>query len=370
MSHHRPTRRTLSLETLENRQLMAADVGDAFVLPQPGFAAPEPAPQAGPETYLTASMSHGWLTIEGSIYDDHVSVTRNANGTYRVTMERFDDGDSLGVQTVDFAAAPIQFLGQSGGDDTFLSYVDASQLYAFGGAGNDRFAQYGSTKAVFFGNLGNDNLRGGFGADELHGGEGADRIDGFYGNDLIRGGGGNDNLFGGQGNDTIYGDAGADFIYGGVDHDRLYGGDDNDVMRGEDGNDNLYGGRGNDSLDGGNGSDRLEGDAGYDSLRGGHGNDLLKGGDDNDVLEGQQGDDYLYGQGGADVLYGDDPFGRYSGKDYLDGGYEGAVDYLFGGYGADTFVRHKRLYGWDPFDQLDDFDSPEGDQLKVVTNYY
>lgn len=76
------------------------------------------------------------------------------------------------------------------------------------------------------------------------------------------------------------------------------------------------------------------GGLGNDTLIGGSGKNVLYGGGDNDVLIGGSEDDSLFGEGGTDVLYG------LAGDDYLDGGNDGLVDSLWGGYDDDTFITH------------------------------
>lgn len=117
-------------------------------------------------------------------------------------------------------------------------------------------------------------------------------------------------------------------------------------------------------FNGGNGNDTFRNDTncpcsaygenGNDSLWGGGSNDTLLGGWGDDELAGRAGDDGLQGDGGFDRLYGGFFDGLYvgwggtwggrpgenDGADFLDGGYDGIRDFMFGGTGADTFVQH------------------------------
>ena len=68
-------------------------------------------------------------------------------------------------------------------------------------------------------------------------------------------------------------------------------------------------------------------------------NDMLFGGEGDDFLAGGVDDDQLFGEDGTDYLVGQ------SGDDYLDGGDDGFQDTLYGGSGADTFVRYYEE-GW------------------------
>jgi Ca2+-binding RTX toxin-like protein len=124
-------------------------------------------------------------------------------------------------------------------------------------------------------------------------------ISDWGGNNTIKGSQLNDSITGGSGKDTIYGEFGEDTIYGGSDDDYIDGGTDGDKIYGEDGQDDLHGGYG----------------PGFDELHGGANNDYLDGGD---------GHDTLWGDGGQDVLHGGE------GSDWLAGGDDGIVDYVFG----------------------------------------
>jgi Ca2+-binding RTX toxin-like protein len=120
----------------------------------------------------------------------------------------------------------------------------------------------------------------------------------------------------------------------------VHGGSGNDVIQ------NLtsrymiaFGGSGDDALYGGAGWDDLYGGDGNDYLTAGAGVDLLYGENGSDNLQGGEGSDWLYGGSGLDYLFGE------NGDDRLDGGYDGARDYLSGGWGADTYVSHQ-YYHW------------------------
>jgi hypothetical protein len=106
-----------------------------------------------------------------------------------------------------------------------------------------------------------------------------------------------------------------------------------------------------------------------------------------DILLGGDGNDKLYGNEGQDSLFGG------NGNDYLDGGYWAygspfgginVADRLQGDLGADTFVRHKVVFGSDDLDVFVDFttrrrrlggkqlarlltNSPSGDDVCAVT---
>ena len=93
----------------------------------------------------------------------------------------------------------------------------------------------------------------------------------------------------------------------------------------------------------GDGVDWAKMGCGDDVALGGAGPDHLYGGCGRDLLRGQKGADFLDGGYGEDVLRGGE------GSDWLVGAWDGAVDVLVGGAGADVFVV-------DPKDRVLDFD--------------
>ena len=127
---------------------------------------------------------------------------------------------------------------------------------------------------------------------------------GDQGDDQLRGGHGNDTLSGGPGNDALHGQGGSDVINGGAGDDHVVGGAGDDSLNGGEGDDTLFGGAGNDSLNGGPGDDTLDGGHGKDSLLGEAGNDTLDGGQHYDVLNGGTGNDRLFAREGNDALRG------------------------------------------------------------------
>jgi Ca2+-binding RTX toxin-like protein len=229
-----------------------------------------------------AVLRPGELTIQGSSYDDSVSVSdrwfsddpnnwhmtvryRNPlwgwyTREYRVDPDATPDFHSLNpFQTT---IGTIRFTGSWGNDSLSVSDTIRVPVIAFGGAGND-------------------TLRGGGGGDQLHG---------EWGDDTLVGGGGDDRLYGSYNNDYLSGEAGNDVLDGGDHDDRLVGGSGLDVLYGRAGNDRLDGGGGQDFLDGGTGDDRLDGGRGPDGGRDGT-RDYLLGGTGRDTFV-----DYRYQQ--------------------------------------------------------------------------
>ena len=351
---NKPSRRAFrpSLATLEGRVVLsAAAVGPvAPVNPQPAaLPAFDSTLSASIQTYSTGER---YIAVDGSDYDDTIQVLGyqpGYNGSITLKLERRYNGVLLSSSTATYHAGYTSALSASpltinakGGNDTIINNTSAT-MYANGGDGND----------WFYGGSGYDMMQGFGGNDYFYGNGGNDYIDGGAGDDTIRGGAGDDTLLGMEGNDYIDGEAGNDYIVGYAGADSLFGGDGNDSLYGLDGNDYLNGGNGADYLAGGNGNDTLDGAAGNDKLYGEAGDDTLYGGDGNDELRGGDGYDRLYGG---------------NGNDYLDAGYRigGSIDYgefLQGGAGADTFVRHKSVFGFDDIDYFTDYNSSQGDSV-------
>jgi len=159
-------RHTASFESLENRELMAADV----------------------------AVGHGILFIEGTNAKDSAFVSYDQTGG---ELRVFVDGkfrQSVSAKGIH----QIRFNGY-GGDDVFYNMTNVRSI-ANGHAGND----------LLVGGRGNDQLNGGNGNDSLYGESGVDRLLGGNGNDHLFGGSGNDFMDGGDGYDTFNGGAGVD----------------------------------------------------------------------------------------------------------------------------------------------------------------
>jgi Ca2+-binding RTX toxin-like protein len=253
----RPHRRRPLFESLENRRLLAHNIGH-----NPGGGIPH---QGDP-----IEVVGGVLTIVGTSKSDRIVVS--------------SDGTNV---TATFNKA------------TFTSPLAGITSISIDGAGgNDRIDIAGSVAL-------DATITGGSGNDRIHGGAGIDDITGDAGNDWLWGGDGDDSLDAGAGNDHVFGELGADTMLAGAGNDEMDGGAGNDNLDGEAGHDRLRGGLGDDLIFGG---------AGKDQLRGDDGNDFLDGGDDKDHLLGGNGDDILLGGAGNDQLDGG------AGSNQLDGG--------------------------------------------------
>jgi uncharacterized protein GlcG (DUF336 family) len=202
----------------------------------------------------------------------------NANDAIALTVDGADIVVSAdGIEIGRVASSEVSFISiDSGGGNDFIDVSSdiSARLSVNAGDGNDTvFAGGGMAK-----------ITGGAGDDVIRGSDQADNIDGGAGNDLIMGMGGADLIDGALGDDTIEGGLGDDFILGGA-------GDD--FIEGDEGNDRMYGGAGNDSIDGGN-----------SVLLVGTGNDRLIGGPGEDQLEGRDGYDVIVQDGGPAPFLG------------------------------------------------------------------
>lgn len=140
---------------------------------------------------------------------------------------------------------------------------------------------------------------------------------------------------------TRNGGAADETINGSAKDDRLNLNGGNDRSDAGAGNDVQIGGKGNDTMSGGAGFDRIDGGAGSDRIDGGAGIDLILGGDGNDNLTGGLGADRLTGGMGRDTMKG--------------------------GAGADVFIFSGPS---DVMTTVTDFNSAEGDKLKILINSY
>jgi Ca2+-binding RTX toxin-like protein len=375
---------TPACESLDSRLVLSTIAGP--------IAAPLPPPVADPS--LTATLvigkglsRHDYVEVDGSDYDDHITVTsfRADRTSVTLTLEKWMGTTRLSSQAVTLNSPAFHVIDYvdiygGNGNNQIVNQTSLS-MSAHGGAGND-LIEVGTTGSYVDGGGGDDTIIGGAGNDYLVGGAGNDYIRGGAGDDYIAGEEGSDLLYGDDGNDTIYGDNTfvldtGNVIQGGNGDDKLFGGDGDDTIDGDAGNDIIYGMLGNDTLRGDDGNDIIFGDFGStddqtsdqdgnDWISGGAGDDQIWGDGGNDILWGDSGNDRLYGDNGVDQLYGGD------GNDYLDGGHNDPnfyVDYLVGGAGADTFVRHESLFGVDDGDVFADYNTAQGDSTNTVHHW-
>lgn len=128
------------------------------------------------------------------------------------------EGDAVfAVTEFDFADNGFEFLAPSksifgDGGDNILEFSKARLT-----------SDAGTFVPHFFGQDGNDIVRGTLADDEIHGESDNDRLFGGLGNDLIFGGFHDDTLGGGAGNDTLLGDSGDNLIEGNAGEDSIVG---------------------------------------------------------------------------------------------------------------------------------------------------
>jgi Ca2+-binding RTX toxin-like protein len=316
----------------------------------------------------------------------------------RVSNE-VQSGSTSGI-TVDFSSDTTQDNTAVGTVvDGFGTVDQLTNIEAIAGSEFNDVMIGGVDRVDFWGNLGDDTLRGGSGSDYLEGGADNDTIYGdgvdevqlpgvvdearFFGarsNFIISdmGDGGyevRDKRANAQGTDKVYGverlvfDDGSilvselslkvdpiirvgtkksDTLTGDTGDDQLTGLTGNDTLNGLEGDDTLDLGDGNDTGNGGDGDDTILGGKGNDTANGGQGSDTLDLGDGNDTGRGGEGDDVILGGKGNDTISGDegdDALVGNDGKDNLNGG-EGddeltgglGNDSLTGGLGEDQFI--------------------------------
>lgn len=252
----------LSVESLENRDLLAANiVGN--VLQVVGTN--------GPDTIRIAQQaSNVAVTI------NNMTQTFALNGIGSMEVYAFDGNDTIM-------------------NDTSINMTAAA------GAGNDYVRGGPAQLEVIYGEAGDDTIEGRDGVDVVYAGSGNDFVDGGNAVDYIYGEAGTDYLYGGVGNDYIAGGEGNDWLYGYTGIDSIYGEGGDDLIFGEGDKDYLWGGNGNDAIYGNSGDDILDGGAGNDALFGGDGYDLIYGSTGDDYLDAGANGGYLHGGAGYDM---------------------------------------------------------------------
>lgn len=349
--------RQFTIETLEDRRLMAADTMSGAG----GIYGPLPAEQSpcvfAPDYALTAKVEaspyetgKNQLVIDGSEYDDRVKILEyRAGGAYdlvKLQLSRWNGGTLISTQTFDFPvtnlgkAHPIVVVGKSGNDE--ITNFTSVPMLANGGLGSDTI-QAGPGGDWINGGPGRNYLYGGIGADYINGGDERDIIVGGEGSDTLRGNGGPDDIWGDYSlNDSRY--AFKDFIYGGAGDDNLWGGAGDDEIWGEDGRDTVFGGYGDDKAWGGNGNDTLYGQ---------HGRDTLFGEKDTDTVDGGADDDFKLDGG----------FGTSTNSSFV------VADTVIGGQGRDKFVRHSSAFSFNEGDVFVDFSEALGDTEETFYHF-
>lgn len=287
------SRRSLGMEPLEVRRLMAVDALGASSCLSGEEAQVETAQVQ--VAVPCARQEDGVVYLAGSDHNDRFRIEnyvspKNPEANQRAIKVTYREGAGAEQTAYYSNVRRIVFHGYDG--DDVIHNDSRYPLRAYGGGGNDELVG-GDGDDVLFGEGGRDTLRGGGGDDHLYGGydwhapEAGDRKPWHDRSDnVLHGGEGDDTLRGSKGEDTLHGDGG------------------NDVLEGLGGDDELHGGSGDDTLDGSEGRDTLHGDGGNDTLWGRSGDDVLYGGSGEDSLYGESGNDELHGNSGNDLLHG------------------------------------------------------------------
>lgn len=167
---------------------------------------------------LSAAISHGVLTIEGTRRSDTIVLTMDTSKTLRV---RIGNVESTFLKK---SFSQIRISGGLG-DDLVTIGSDATPITlpasVSGGDGDD----------TLISGTGNDSCSGGNGADQITGAGGDDVIDGDNGNDDLHGGDGRDSVCGGRGDDRLQDDSGRDSVFGNAGNDLIYFHDDEKQFR-------------------------------------------------------------------------------------------------------------------------------------------
>lgn len=287
---------------------------------------------------VTATLNGTTLEIVGTQYDDTVELRVVGTPPRPGDNSPPDPADQVRVWANNaYVGQPIDYERVRHGKVTFT-----------GGTGNDNFRVTRDTPASdatlyipieASGNAGDDTLAGSEGNDILLG---DDRTAAQVFDDKLYGHGGDDELKGLHGGDELHGGEGHDHLWGYMN----VGSDSIEGHRDAEKGDKLYGGGGWDRIEAQYGNDLVHGGDGNDTVYGGYGDDMIRGHGGDDYLLGHAGNDTVIGDGGLDRVCGDGPpnvVQASDGNDYLDGGWDGLRDEVYGGGGADTFVRNPRV---------------------------
>lgn len=161
----------------------------------------------------------GELHLYGTAYNDVVSVGFDQGDVLVRSSSNEQGGEAFNHYA---GVKSIKFFAQDG-NDQFINNTGLP-IEVFGGRGRDYINVGNSSKAIVYGEEGNDVLMGNDFDNVLDGGDGNDVLYGFGGNDVLFGGANYDQLFGGQGRDIVFGGTGADKLNGDEGIDFLDGG--------------------------------------------------------------------------------------------------------------------------------------------------
>jgi hypothetical protein len=171
-SNNQLRRKILSFEILENRELLSANtIVQGIQNIQDDVQDEIPFVLESAEANVSATVSSGVLTIEGTNNDDWVQVYQNG-GNIEVYVSASSGTSFTQLGSTFSNVTSIVFNGYNG-DDTFKALYNNV---------------YVTVDCTINGGDGNDDLMGGDGNDDLMGGNGNNTLNGGNGNNLIIGG--------------------------------------------------------------------------------------------------------------------------------------------------------------------------------------
>jgi Ca2+-binding RTX toxin-like protein len=140
----RSGKRTLQLENLEERRMMAADMPTAWI-------------------------TQGTLYVDGTNANDQIEV-RFANNRIEISGIQIKNAQGQMVSSVSRSEVPYQVIAVGQGGDDYIAAVEAGDK---------------ALPCIFYGSQGNDTLIGGSEDDALVGMDGIDTLVGNAGNDKL-----------------------------------------------------------------------------------------------------------------------------------------------------------------------------------------
>jgi Ca2+-binding RTX toxin-like protein len=271
------------------------------------------------------------LQIEGTIHDDVILLSQDAQGNLVVLYETLTNG-------LPSAATLVQPFRDADGIATL------EQFQINGLSGNDRLGFEQGATAVELSDLA---LRSTDWVGVINAGSGDDLVIGSGGRDRISGGPGSDDLFGVEGDDRLWGD---DLDGSSGDRDRLFAGAGNDDPIGGVGTNELYAWSDFPSIGTAYGifvdpatGERFDSpgpgreleDTGLNRMLGRDRNDELYAGTGLDFMYGGEGQDTLYDRYGVELEFG---YGVPESQEWLE--YARSTDkvWYYGGTGTDDVI--------------------------------
>ena len=290
-------------------------------------------------TYSDANVGFGKtitassLTLGGAdagnyaLASNTVTATGNITGSGVInnvlTVVGTDDAEEIiiGLNMSNKTQGLVTRIANGVRTDTPFTLAGLTKVVVHGSGGNDKLTMNAEVPlpCTFYGDDGNDILRGGNYDDFLYGGNGDDTLYGSLGNDYLDGGNGSDTLYGQDGNDTLVagqgdtlsnkldGGDGSDILIGSNGNNNLISGTNNanntgDTIYGYDGNNTIFCGGGNDVIIAGNGNNTIDGGAGNDTITLGNGNNTVNANFGNNTIVAGDGNNAINVGGGNESV--------------------------------------------------------------------